>query len=309
MRVMQIGQTLMSLGLVLTLGGALGAQDGGIEIFAGETLFSHGTRVSVAHLFSQKSDLYAGSDTVADPTNAKQREHRMVLGYNYGWTPRVTVGALIPAVARRSEFIDMGGPASLSSRGLGDVALFGKYRLFTRDAYRKSFNISVIAGLETPTGATGERDGGQRLAASQQPGSGSWDPFFAIAATSSYGRWRIDGQIFYKANNQGSQDFEDSDLFAVGISAAYRYLHRPYPGASNAARIGLVWHELGSARQGGAQLANSGASRLILRTGLGFHPRPAIDISFNFDLPLYQNYDGAQLGLDYRTFLAFGYRF
>ena len=48
---------------------------------------------------------------------------------------------------------------------------------------------------------------------------------------------------------------------------------------------------------------------LLLRTGLGWHPKPNWDVSLAFDVPLYQDYEGTQLGLDYRTFIAVGLRF
>ena len=299
----------LALAALLSLCASAAAQDGGIEIFAGETLFAHGTRLSLAHIYRSRTDLYAGSSKTPDPLEREARDHRLVLGYNYGWTPRVTVGALVPLVSKENDLLVGGSEATTSARGLGDVALFGKYRLYTKDAYRTSFNVSTILGIETPTGATSETEGGVTLPTPQQPGSGSWDPFLAVAATSSHGRWRFDGLLLYKLNTEGSRNYKDSDLFAAGLSAAYRYWHQPYPGPSHSARIGLIWREEGTARLGGTALPNSGASQLLLRPALGFHPIPAIDLSVSVDLPLYQHYDGQQLGLDFRTFIAFGYRF
>lgn len=299
----------LTLALAACLTSLAAAQAGGIEVFAGETLFAAGTRVSIAHLYESKTELFRGSDKVPNPDDRSRTEHRVVLGYNYGWRPRVTVGALLPVVAKQNDLVVGGVPTDRDASGLGDLALFGKYRLYTRDAYRTSTNVSLIAGLEVPTGATGETANGARIPANLQPGSGSWDPFAALAFTSSHGRWRYDAQAFYKWNTEGSQDFEASDVLALGIAAAYRYLHNPYPGSSNSARLGLIWREKGSARQGGSELANFGARELFLRPGLGFHPTPPIDLSLAIDLPLYRDYDGEQLGVGFRTFIAFGYRF
>ena len=131
----------------------------------------------------------------------------------------------------------------------------------------------------------------------------------ALAATSSHGRRRLAGQLLDQLNTEGSRGYEDSDLFAAGVSAAYRSWQQPYPGPSHSARIGLIWREEGAARLSGVALPNSGAEQLLLRPALGFHPIPAIDLSMSVDLPLYQHYDGQQLGLGVRTFIAFGYRF
>ncbi len=130
----------------------------------------------------------------------------------------------------------------------------------------------------------------------------------ALAATSSHGRRRLAGQLLDPLNTEGSLGYEDGDLFAAGISAAYRSWHQPYPGPSHSARIGLIRREEGSARLSGIALPSSGATQLLLRQGLGSHPVPAIDLSVSVDLPLYQHYDGQQLGLDVRTFIDYGYR-
>lgn len=306
---MQLRQITLSLLALLGHGALAGAQNGGIEIFAGETLFAQGTRLSLAHIYRQRTDLYSGSSRTPNPLERESRDQRLVLGYNYGWKPRVTVGALVPLVSKENSLLFGGSEQTATARGLGDVALFGKYRIYTKDGYQTSFNVSAILGLETPTGSTSEEAGGTRLPTPQQPGSGSWNPFVAVAVTSSHGRWRFDGQLLYKLNTEGAGDYKDSNFFAAGVSAAYRYYHQPYPGPSHSARVGLVWREEGTAQLAGASLPNSGASQLLLRPALGFHPIPAIDLSVSIDLPLYQQYDGQQLGLDVRTFIAFGYRF
>jgi hypothetical protein len=66
---------------------------------------------------------------------------------------------------------------------------------------------------------------------------------------------------------------------------------------------------VGSDNQGGTSIANSGGEELLGRLGFGWHPVPQIDITFSIDVPLYQDLDGQQLGLDLRSFLAVGLRF
>ncbi len=291
----------ISLALAVTsalLPPAASAQSGGIETFGGETIFARGTRLSVSYLYDQKSDLYAGSKKVANPDDLEYRRHRVVLGYNHGLNSRITVGALLPLVDPEQESISAG---KTGDAGVGDLSLFGKYRLYTRDRMRDSLNLSVIAGVELPTGHTGSVD--------PQPGSGSWDPFVALGATNSLDRFRYDARLIYKWNTEGTGGYNDSDEWGASISAAYRYLHRPYPGASNSAKLGLNWLEETGASRNGAGDPNSGSKRLFVTPALGFHPDPAIDITVKVDIPIYQHYEGQQLGYDFRAFLAFGYRF
>lgn len=47
--------------LLLLLAPAVDAQDGGIEVFAAETLFASGTRVSLTHIYESKGSLRRGT--------------------------------------------------------------------------------------------------------------------------------------------------------------------------------------------------------------------------------------------------------
>jgi hypothetical protein len=161
--------------------------------------------------------------------------------------------------------------------------------------------------MELPTGSTkdNEQDRGVRLA----PGAGSVNPFLSLGGTYSVGRARYDARTFYKVNLKGAQDYDPGEFLALGVSAAYRFLHEKYPGPSASAKLGLQWNHVGSDNQGGTSIANSGGEELLGRLGFGWHPVPQIDITFSIDVPLYQDLDGQQLGLDLRSFLAVGLRF
>ena len=294
---------------LLALTGLASAQSGGIEIFAGETLFAQGTRVSIAHLFEQRGTLYRGSEEIPDPQDRRYQEQRVVLGYNYGLRSDVTLAALVPFVGKELRQQTPGGIDSDAAYGLGDIALMGKWRFYRKDAPRTSTNFSLVGGVETPTGRTGVASNGQPLPAGLQPGSGSWDPFLAVAGTYSYGRFRADAQVLGKWNTEGTTGYESGDDLVFSLSGAYRFWHEQYPGPSHSAKLGLLWRDKGSATQYGQHQPNSGYTELILRPGFTFHPSPGIDIVLAVDLPIDQNYEGVQLGLDFRSFAAIGIRF
>ena len=114
---------------------------------------------------------------------------------------------------------------------------------------------------------------------------------------------------FYKLNTEGAQDFEKGDFFSLGVGGAYRFWHTKYPGPTASGKLGITWRHEGRAQLDGRGVTNSGFDQLLLRPGLSWHPKPGIDISLTVEVPVYQHYEGVQLGLDYRTFLAFGIRF
>lgn len=300
-----IRSALLASTILLAFTDSTAAQEGGIEVFAAGTLFARGTRVSLSHIYKRSGTLHDGDDEISDPLDRVFKEHRAVLAVDHGIHSNLTVSALVPIVYKELES-DAG---DVDSAGLGDVALLAKYRFIKNDWKRGAFMLSAIGGLELPTGATGERDAGFRLPPELQPGRGAWNPFVGLSANVNLNRYRFDANAFYKLNTEGSQDFEKGDFFALELAAAYRFLHTKYPGPSASARIGLQWRHEGRSEQDGASLDNSGSDELRLRPGLGWHPKPNIDIALAVDIPLHQDFNGQQLGLDYRTFLAIGIRF
>ena len=294
------------LTLVLVLGsGSLRAQEGGIEIFAGETLFESGWRASMTEIYKPKRDLYSGSHRMGDPLNRSTAEWRTVLGLDYGLDRDATISALVPFVYR--DIKAAGDRANTS--GLGDIALLGKYRILKEEGQQESFNWAIIGGLEIPTGATDQEANGMRIAAKQQVGRGAWNPFLASSITYGKGRARFDTTIFYKFNTEGDQKYESGDFFSLSVSAAYRFIHYQYPGATAAARLGLQWRHEARDHSHRQLVANSGADQLLLNPALSFHPVPNMDLNLGLRIPLYQTYKGQQLGRDVEFIAALGFRF
>ena len=131
-------------GLALSLAGFVTAQDGGIEVFAAEPLFAGGSRVSLSHIFESRGSLYAGSHEIADPLERAAREHRLVVGYDRGLSPNVSMSALVPLLTE--DFDSLTG--NTESAGPGDVALIGKYRFHRRDWKRGTFNVAAVGHQE-----------------------------------------------------------------------------------------------------------------------------------------------------------------
>ena len=284
---------------------SLPAQEGGIEIFTGETLFKEGLRVSITEIYKPKTDLYSGSTEITNVADTKLIEHRSVVGLDYGFDSDFTASVLLPLVHKR--FTSAGLRASTA--GLGDTAVLTKYRLIQDEWQAGGFNWAVVSGLELPTGATDETENGVRLPTSAQLGSGAWNPFLATSATLGSGRARFDASVFYKLNTEGAQQTETGDFFSADISAAYRFLHYKYPGPTFGARIGLQYRHDSRSEVNGVTAANSGADELLLRPALSIHPIPRMDLNIGARIPVYQHYNGEQLGRGGEWFIAFGLRF
>lgn len=304
---MNLPRALRPLPIVLLSlsAGTASAQEGGIEVFAAQTLFDGGTRVSLSHVYRHKSDLYSGDDEVSNPLDLEFEEHRVVLGIDHGLRADLTLSALVPWVAKELD----SNVGDSDGRGLGDVTLLAKFRAHKRDWQRGIFQVSLIGGIEIPTGETDERQGGTRVPPRLQPGTGAWSPIAAVSTNVNLDRFRLDGLALYKLNTEGDQDYERGDFLALGVGATWRFLHTKYPGPTAGTRLGLLWRHEDRDEQDGASVPNTGSDQLLLQAGVVWHPLPNIDLSLEVDFPLYQDFKGVQLGLDYRTFLAAGFRF
>ena len=246
-----------------------------------------------------------GSNKTKDDLDRTLTEHRLVTSVAYGFRRDLTLSALLPVVRR--ELKSDAGDARNS--GPGDLVLLAKYRAYKKDWRRGAAHVSLIGGMELPTGETDARRAGARLDPSLQAGQGAWNPFVGVSGNASFNRFRFDALAFFKLNTEGSQDLERGDFFSLETDVAYRFLHAKYPKATASAKLGLQWRHEGSAQLDGSRLVNSGGDELILRSGLTWHPAPRWDVTLALDVPLYQDFEGEQLALDYRTFFAVGIRF
>lgn len=285
------------------------AQSGGIEVFAGGTLFDKGFRFSQSHLYERRGNLYRGSNRVSNSQDLLFEEHLFVTGIDYGALPDLTLSALIPVVYNHMRIRTPTGTSKTSASGLGDIAALAKYRVWKTDWARSTFNWAIIAGIEAPSGETDEYDNGMRLPPLMQPGSGSWDPIAATGVTLSLNRLRFDGLFLYKANTEGTQSYDDGDFFVMDVDAAYRFLHTKYPGPTASAKIGIQFRHQGVAKQNKRKVANTGTNQIIVHPGLTLHPKPGLDLSIAVEVPVYRDVRGTQLVRDIRTVLAFGIRF
>ena len=306
---MRVRAAILPAVFLLSGAGTLLAQEGGLDILDGETIWAEGTQVSLSEIFRRKATFYRGPDRTRDPLDRALSESRSTLGANYGALPELTLSALVPFVYRELRFDGPSGRESNASGGLGDVTLLAKYRAFKEDWHLGSFNWTVFAGGELPTGATDAEDGGARLPPEHQPGSGSWDAVVATAATFEVDRWKLNGVLLFERNGKGSQDYKFGDLLIAEVTLGRRLIVEKYPGPLFRADLAVQWrHEFASV-QGGRRLPDSGGDMVLLKSGMVFWPRPWWGVIVSAEIPVWRNLRGDQIGLDYGIFASVSYRF
>lgn len=274
-------------------------QDGGLEILEGETIYEHGTLLSVSELYRYYGTTYSGSRRVSDPLDRFREDHRITLAANYGLLPALQLSLLAPYVIRHGD-VDVDG--------IGDLEFFAKYRAWKRDWHLGSFNWSLVAGMQMPTGSTSERDDGVRIASEFQPGSGSVDGVFATAGTLEIDRWKITLLMLYQLNGVGAHHYTFGDVFAAELILRRRLIVEPFPGPLFAAELAIQWRQEEAHEQRSTRVPDTGEERLMLRPTLLLYPRAWWGVEAWGEIPVYRHARGTQLVLDYGLFIAFIYR-
>lgn len=285
------------------------AQEGGLDILDGETIWVEGAQLSLSEIYRRKATLYHGSDRATDPLDQALAESRTTASLNYGVLPELTLSALVPFVYRELRFDSPSGRESDTADGLGDVTLVAKYRVYKEDWHLGSLNWTVFAGGELPTGSTDERESGLTLPPKLQPGSGSWDAILATAGTFEVDRFKLNGVLLYERNGQGTRDFKFGDLLVAEVTAGYRLIVEKYPGPLLRADLGLQWRHEFAEEDGGDRAFDSGGDTLLLKPGVVYWVKPWWGVIVSAEIPVWRHLRGDQLGLDYGVFASVSYRF
>ncbi len=284
------------------------AQEGALDVLDGETLYEDGWLFTAGYETHVRRGLLSGSIRIADPLNQYEFNQAVVVSAHYGLLHTLQIGAIVPYVTHVLQIDNPGGPFRLSSNGIGGVTLYGKWRYFRWDDVGKALNFAMIGGLELPTGRDHVINQGVLLAADEQPGSSSWDPFFGTAVTYEPGRWRFNAMSLYKRVSSGTQFSKQGDQFFTELAAGNRFWLEPYPGPFMRADLLLRYRHEWTDSQFGTTGANTGSDQLTIGVNWAFRPQPSLDFQISVEVPLYEAVRGIQLKNQVAVFAAFGFR-
>jgi len=177
------------------------------------------------------------------------------ISFGYGITADFTISARLPVVVRTDikeaahEHPGGGAPPVGTveflgdSAGIGDLTLLGQYRFYNNRASQTE--LALLLGVKLPTGVTDRHtDTGELFDAEFQPGSGSWDGLFGLAATKRIGPWSFDANVLYALATEGTQNTDLGDRLLYNAAVSYRLTR----GASAVAPMKLgvlpepMWH-------------------------------------------------------------------
>lgn len=148
----------------------------------------------------------------------------IILNAGYGITDNLTMLVSYPYTfksgLRASEhfgsILEQG-----DSVGFGDLSLQARYRFL--DSGCSGIQATLLAGIKMPTGETSERDSeGFKLAADDQPGTGSWDPVMGLAISKLWGPFAVSTNGLYRLSTKGTQNTIVGDVAAYNLALTYR---------------------------------------------------------------------------------------
>ena len=184
------------------------------------------------------------------------------------------------------------------SKGVGDPVIFGQYRFIK--VIRDDFESTFLFGLKLPTGKTSGRDRqGERFETEFQPGTGSWNPMFGIAASKRFGQLSLDANVLYTVATKGAQDTDLGDIFHYNAALSYRVLKNTSLAWDLIIEANGEWKQ--KERIAGVKDENSGEHVLFLSPGTRLSINKQWSAYLSVGFPVFQNLNGIQNKTTSRT--------
>jgi len=237
------------------------------------------------------------------------------LSVAYGVNDDLTLSVRLPYIERKNiregeiENGDAEAHAHGDSSGLGDLLLFGQYRV----SESKNTDISLLLGLKTPTGETDDKDDdGHRFETEFQSGTGSWDFLVGSAISHTNDKVGYHANVLFNKTTEGSQSTEIGDILSYNLAMTYRlngedHSKHEHEHHSDSSETGITWDAVielnGETRRknkiSGISEDHSGGTMLLIAPGLRVSSGN-IGGFISIGLPIVENMNGQQTDLNVR---------
>jgi hypothetical protein len=237
-----------------------------------------------------------------DPTSQEREQdiYSVPLVFVYGFTSKASVLIKVPLIVKELREINA---LDRGDAGLGDTTVLGKYRVHTHNFKGGTSRLSLLAGLELPTGSDEERDSVGTL---PQLGSGSVDVIAGGAYTYQTLDYEVDADLRYKFNRKANQ-FDFGDVFQYNFSFQKRIspITLPDKGIYSQWNAILEFNGIFADKNEslGEEVSDSGGHTLFLSPGIQYVSQRVV-YEFSFQQPILQDLNGNQLETDYKLALS-----
>jgi len=257
----------------------------------GETVaLPHTLEVGLHYEIMRSKKLYECSCTIDNATNKKADWERATLTMSYGIFSRLGIGVTLPYAWKENSWYISGRKIIKSSDGIGDIVALLRLSLIPRSFvnYRE---LSLGFGMKFPTGATDRLDSDSLLLAEElQPGTGSWDYHMALSYYQGFESvdFTVSGNYVITTEYD---EYEFGNQFYYLLSSNFHL----YPRLDlSAALSGVV---RGKDIDYEKIVENTGRHQLWFSSGVQYQMiEELVRVQTFFELPVYQRFDGTQLG-------------
>jgi len=219
----------------------------------------------------------------------------------YGFTEKFAGIVTIPYIYRRQRTNSGSDRITRKTSGLGDITLLGKYRIYTKDSPGATSRLSLLGGLELPTGRSGDSDSVGKLVRTFQTGSGSWDPILGASFSNQTLNYEWDYNLTYQFNTE-AHNFEFGDILKYTIAYQKRILPWELPDEGLYTQFNAVLELNGEWKQKNRNESGSvdasGGNTIYLSPGLQVASKRFV-AETSVQLPVFQDLNGTQVETDY----------
>jgi hypothetical protein len=279
----------------------------------GEWMLSHRyKRMEMGGLYVDDSEISVDDVKNSMMTPTKMTAEMNMLSLMYGLNDTQTLMFMATYLEKEMTMRNSMSKAlsEMSSTGLGDTKISLLQNLDSLYPFGKKTHINFALSL--PTGAIDEtNNSGTRLPYKMQLGSGTFDPSIILTNHGDLWLFKYGYQLGATVRlGHNSEGYSQGDEYSATYWGAYNF--------NNHVSISeRVTYTLNTAYDGvDNQIANAGMSSIardaskqsgeIIKYSLGLNYlfTNGTRLAFEYDFPLYQNLDGAQLGMDKSFILA-----
>jgi len=176
--------------------------------------------------------------------------------------------------------------------------------------------LSAGVGLKFPTGSWTESQGGNRVHAHMQPGTGSWDPMLKLSYVQMISsEFLLNAGATYQFTTENPLGYEFGDTLAVNADLSYNLLD-----PLNVSLGTEYFHsEQADDRQNNYRgklsqrmtdyAGYTGEDSVWLRAEVELLPLDGASVGLNFSYPLYYRVGGIQQVTDYKISIGASYGF
>ncbi len=253
--------------------------------------------ISLHYEYLRSEDWYDGSEQLPDTNDAKAEWQRATLAVSYGILRRLGISIIAPYIWKGKSWKVGDRQFGNNTSGIGDITGIVRFSIIPRD-FVNFRELSMGLGLKIPAGPTDACNFGWLLPKELQPGTGSWDYHGSLSFFQGFESVDFIVSATYMVTGTDN-DYKFGNQFSYLINSSF-HLH-PRIDMS----LGLSGIIRAKDKQEGEEQPNTGRSQIWLTPGLQVQPIPnLLRLHANFEIPIYQHFNGIQLAGDFNIRLT-----